>query len=266
MFLKKLFKGLVIVTIAGYVLVCSLLYFYQESILFFPEQLTQEHEFQFKNDFIERDIVTRSGHHINTLLFKNEDSKGVILYLHGNAGSLKSVGNESENFLPLGYDVFLIDYAGYGKSSDKITNQEELFEDAQDVYDDLKKTYTEDKIHILGYSIGTGIAAHLASNNNPAKLILQSPYYSMTDMMKRKYSLIPTFILRYDLATNEYLKECDMPIYLFHGVEDKVIPIESSVMLSKEFDIPLYQLENQGHNGMGGNKEALQKLNEILNH
>jgi hypothetical protein len=264
-FLKKSLKLLLTVLIAAYFLICGLLYFYQESLLFFPEKLEQNHLFQFKNEFVERDIITASGNSINTLLFKQENSKGVIFYLHGNGGSLRSVGNVSEHFLPLGYDVFLIDYPGYGKSSNEINNQAALFEDVQDVYDDLTRYYKEDKIVVLGYSIGTGIATHLASKNNPAVLILHSPYYSMTDMMRRNYPFIPTLILKYDLATNDYLKDCDMPVYLFHGVNDRVIPLESAEMLSKELNVPLYKLLDQGHNNMAGNEEALKKLNEVLN-
>lgn len=265
MFIKKLFKSLLFIVLAGYLLICGLLYFYQESLLFFPEKLGQDHQFEFKHEFVERDMVTSTGHSINTLYFSQENAKGVIFYLHGNGGSLKSVGNVSEHFLPLGYDVFMLDYAGYGKSSNEITNQKEWFEDVQYVYDDLKKSYSEDEIVIIGYSIGTGVASYLASQNNPAQLILHAPYYSMTDMMQRNYPLIPTFILRYDLATNEYLKNVDAPVHLFHGEDDQVIPVESSVMLSNEFDIPFTKLENQGHNNMASNPVALSALNHILN-
>lgn len=262
---KKILKRFIIILFLGYVLICGLLYFYQESLLFFPEKLEQQFQFEFKHDFIEKDIITSTGNAINTLLFKQEDSKGVIFYLHGNGGSLRSVGNVSEQFLPLGYDVFMLDYAGYGKSSNEITNQEEWFEDVQFIYNDLKKSYSEDQIVVIGYSIGTGVASFIASQNNPSHLILHAPYYSMTDMMQRNYSVIPTFILRYELATNDYLKDCNMPVHIFHGEDDQVIPVESSVMLSKEFNIPFTKLENQGHNNMAGNPLALEQLNKILN-
>lgn len=263
--IKRILKGLLILGISGYISICSLLYFYQERLLFFPEKLAKNHQFVFENEFEERDIITHSGNSIHSLLFKRENSNGVIFYLHGNGGSLRSVGNVSEHFLPLGYDVFVIDYPGYGKSSNAITSQEELFEDIQNIYDDLKKRYSEDKIVVVGYSIGTGIAAHLASNNNPSKLVLQAPYYSMIAVSQRNYPVIPTFILRYDLATNEYLKECDMPVYLFHGVDDQIIPVESSERLSMEMGLPLYKLENQGHSGIDSNKQALDLLDAILN-
>ncbi|WP_438969406.1 alpha/beta hydrolase [Nonlabens sp.] len=265
MFVKKLFKRLLFIVLASYLLICGLLYFYQESLLFFPEKLEEDFTFEFKNKFIEKDIITSTGNTINTLHFKQENSKGVIFYLHGNGGSLKSVGNVSEHFLPLGYDVFMLDYAGYGKSSNEITNQQEWFEDVQFVYDDLKMNYEEDQIIVIGYSIGTGVASFIASQNDPSHLILHAPYYNMTDMMQRNYPFIPTFILRYELATNEYLKDCNMPVHIFHGEDDQVIPVESSVMLSKEFNIPFTKLENQGHNNMAGNPLALEQLNKILN-
>lgn len=263
-FLKKTLKYLLFLAVSGYVLLCGLLYFYQESLLFHPEKLQDDFSFEFNNEFIERNITTPSGNTINTLLFKQENAKGIIFYLHGNANSLKSVGNVSGHFLPLGYDVFMIDYPGYGKSTNEINDQEILFSDVQFVYDDLKKSYAESSIVVLGYSIGTGIAAHLTSQNDPSVLILHAPYYSMTDMMQRTYPFIPTAILKYDLATHEYLKNTSVPVHIFHGVDDTVIPLESAVMLSKELEIPLYKLQSQGHRDVAANKKALSQLDDIL--
>jgi len=72
----------------------------------------------------------------------------------------------------------LLDYRGYGKSEGTINGQEQIFRDVQTVYDSLKHSYQENKIIVLGYSIGSGPAAKLASTNNPKLLILQAPYYS----------------------------------------------------------------------------------------
>lgn len=250
--------------VVSYSVICVALFFFQERLLFFPEHLESTHKFAFENPFIEEHIITKRGDTINSLLFKAEGATGVILYLHGNAGSLKTVGNESENLLPLGYDVFMIDYAGYGKSSGAIETQAQLFDDMQTVYDHLKKSYQEQDIIIVGYSIGSGIAAHLAANNKPSLLVLQAPYYSMVDMMERTYPVIPSFILDYTLNTNEYLKDCNMPVHLFHGANDEVIPLASSYLLQKELDVPLTVLKNQGHNGITGNAEVIQKMKQLV--
>ena len=141
-----------------------------------------------------------------------------------------------------------------------------MFEDNQIAYNELKKRYNEDKIIVLGYSIGTGLAAKLASTNRPKLLILQAPYYNLTDMMKHSYSLVPTFILKYKFATNEYLKNCKMPVVIFHGDQDYVIYYGSSLKLKEEFKLgdTLITLKEQGHNGMSDNPDYQIQLERLI--
>jgi pimeloyl-ACP methyl ester carboxylesterase len=91
----------------------------------------------------------------------------LIFYLHGNAGSLNTWGEVAKRYTELKYDVFMLDYRGYGKSEGSIHSQKQFHEDIQMAYDEMKKTYKESNIVVLGYSIGTGPAAKLASLNHP---------------------------------------------------------------------------------------------------
>jgi pimeloyl-ACP methyl ester carboxylesterase len=118
----------------------------------------------------------------------------------------------------------------------------------------------------LGYSIGTGPAARLAADNKPKLLILQAPYYSMTDLVKNIYPFIPGFLLKYKFETNKSLNRCSMPVVVFHGDQDDVIYYGSSLKLKKEFQhLQLITLKDQGHNGMTENKEYLEAVKSILN-
>jgi hypothetical protein len=199
-------------------------------------------------------------------LFKADSTKGLIFYLHGNAGSLRSWGGVAKTYTDLNYDIFIIDYRGYGKSEGKINGQEQLFEDIKEVYSELTKQYTEDKIIVLGYSIGTGLASKIASINNPNLLILQAPYYSLVDMMKYTYPIIPGFLLKYKLETNKYLKDCQMPVVIFHGDQDRVIYYGSSLKLKREFkeSDTLITLSGQGHNGMTDSEIYKSEIRRIL--
>lgn len=249
-----------------YILLCLLLYFFQEKLIFFPQHLDKNYKFEFGQKFEEINSKATDGKLINGLLFKADNSKGLIFYLHGNAGSLSSWGKVAKTYTDLNYDVFIIDYRSYGKSEGVINGQNQLFEDNQIVYNELMKKYSEDKIIVLGYSIGTGLASKLASTNNPKLLILQAPYYNLTDMMKQRFSFIPTFILKYKFSTNEYLKNCKMPVVIFHGNSDQVINYDSSLKLKKEFKAQdtLITLKGQGHNGMTDNEEYKLELAKIL--
>jgi pimeloyl-ACP methyl ester carboxylesterase len=119
---------------------------------------------------------------------------------------------------------------------------------------------------VLGYSIGTGLASRLASENNPNLLILQAPYYSLTDMMRHTFSIIPTFILKYKFETNKYLEDCNMPVVIFHGDRDEVIYYGSSLKLKDEFKnkVTLITLKGHGHNGMTDNEDYRKALKQIL--
>lgn len=262
---KKLLNFLKIIT-GSYIVLCTLLYFFQEKLIFFPQKLDKNYEFNFAQDFEELNFKASDGKLLNGLLFKADSAKGLIFYLHGNAGSLSSWGNAGKTYTDLNYDVFILDYRSYGKSEGTITNQEQLFDDNQIIYDEFRKRYNEQDITILGYSIGTGMAAKLASDNNPGQLILQAPYYSLTDMMRRSFPFIPTFILKYKFAVNEYLKNCEMPVTIFHGNRDEVIPYESSLKLKDEFQtkINLITLNGQGHNGMTHTEDYKRELKNIL--
>ena len=262
---KKLLKLLKVI-IGLYILLCGLLYFFQEKLIFFPQKIEKNFQFSFAQSFEEQYFKASDGKLLNGLLFKSDSAKGLVFYLHGNAGSLYSWGDVAKAYTDLNYDVFMLDYRSFGKSEGEINSQEQLFADNQLMYDELKKKYKEENIIILGYSIGTGLASKLASENNAKRLILQAPYYNLTDMMRQRFSFIPTFILKYKFATNEYLKQCKMPITIFHGNQDGVIYYESSLKLKDEFKdkIDLIVLEGQQHNGMTYNPDYQKKIVEVL--
>lgn len=249
-----------------YILLCSLAYFFQEKLIFFPEKLDKDYKFVFPQRFEEITIQADDHEILHGLLFKSKNAKGLIFYLHGNAGSLAGWGGVAEVYTDLQYDVFLLDYRGYGKSDGRIESENELFKDVQSAYSQMLKYYEEKNIIILGYSIGTGLAAKTAAENSAKMLILQSPYYSLTDIVKHAVPIIPPFLLRYKLKTFEYLKDCKMPVVLIHGDKDEVIPYNQSLKLKpllKTNDV-FITLRGQAHNGMTENPDYIKEIQKIL--
>ncbi|SMD45436.1 hypothetical protein SAMN00777080_4087 [Aquiflexum balticum DSM 16537] len=255
-----------IVIVGIYMIVCVAFYYFQEKLIFFPETLNKNHQFDFRQKFEERNFETADGKLLHGILFKTDNTKGLIFYLHGNAGSIDGWGQVAATYTELNYDIFILDYRGYGKSEGKITSQKQLFEDNQMIYDQLKKEYNEQDIIILGYSIGTGMAAYLASENNPKRLILQAPFYSLTDLAGQLFPILPSFIIRYKFANHQYLENCTMPITIFHGNQDEVIPYKSSLRLKEALKskVDLIILDGVGHNGITESAAYKRELKNIL--
>jgi pimeloyl-ACP methyl ester carboxylesterase len=250
----------------AYVFICGLIYLFQEKLIFFPEKLRKDYQFEFSGVFEEINIGMKDGILLNGILFRSDSSRGLIFYLHGNAGSLRGWGEISEIYTNLDYDLFMPYYRGYGKSEGRIMNEEQFFYDMQSAYNHMKQFYPEDKIIVLGYSIGTGAATRLASTNQPSLLILQAPFYSLIDLKNRYFPFIPGFLLKYKFETHKYIQKCKMPIVIFHGDKDEIIYYGSSLKLKeliKEKD-KLITLHGQYHNGISVNFQYLEELNKIL--
>jgi alpha-beta hydrolase superfamily lysophospholipase len=204
---------------------------------------------------------------VHGLLFQNDNPKGLVFYLHGNAGSNSSWGTIAGDYLENGYDFFILDYRGYGKSEGKISGEQQLFRDIQIVYDTLKRHYPENQTVIIGYSIGTGPATYLASINNPRLLILKAPYYNLPDLASRYFKIFPPFLIRYKFRTDIYIQEVKCPVVIFHGDQDEIIYTGSSYKLRQKFKASdkLIVLKNQLHNGMSENPVYLRELGKLLN-
>ncbi|AKD05726.1 hydrolase [Pontibacter korlensis] len=249
-----------------YVLLMSLLSFQQESMIFFPEKLPKDYTFGFNQEFEEIFVPAKDGVHLHGLLFKTPAPRGLIFYLHGNAGSVASWGWIAKTYTDLGYDIFILDYRGYGKSGGNISSEAQFFDDVQLAYDHLKDSYAEDSIVIVGYSIGTGAATKLASDNRPKLLVLQAPYYSLVDLMQNLYSFVPTFLLKYKLETYRYIGKVKAPVVLFHGDLDEIIYPGSSEKLKAHLKPTdkVITLKGQRHNGMNENPDYQRALAEVL--
>jgi uncharacterized protein len=237
-----------------------------EQQLFPGSKLENDFQFKFPGSFSELNIETNDGYKLNGLLFKAKRPKGLIFYLHGSNDALDIWGKIAPVYTGLNYDLFILDYRGYGKSESKVISESQLYIDVQAAYDKLKATYLESKIIVIGQSVGTGPAAMLTAHNNPKKLILQAPYYSLPDWIHNVVKDVDTSNMKYQFRTYDYLQKTKASVTIFHGDSDDAIYCGSSQKLSlffKQGD-KLFILKGEGHNDFTKNKDYLEKLKEIL--
>lgn len=264
----KTLLTLLSVLLGIYLVICILLYFFQEKMIFFPQTLAKDFTFRNYKDFEERYVEMEDGTMLHSLLFTTEDAKGVVFYLHGNAGSLEGWGSVAETFTDRNYDVFIPDFRGYGKSGGSISSETQLHKDNQILYDHLRDEYPENEIIVLGHSIGSGMAAKVASENNPKLLILQAPFYSIPDLVKNTppLNIFPSFLIKYKFRTGKFLKETHVPVVILHGDNDEIIYYGSSLKLQQEFKPAdtLITLNGYGHNNFLTTQNYRNEIRRIL--
>jgi uncharacterized protein len=242
-------------------------YVFQEKFIFQLKKLAKDYSFQFDQSFTEHFIKTEDGETLNALLFKSPTPpKGFILYFHGNAGSLQRWGQYAIDFTQLGYDILMIDYRGYGKSTGT-PSEKDLYQDAQTVLNWSKKNIPFTRLIIYGRSLGTSVASQLATKHTPNLLILETPFDEFKSVVYAPFrpllSLLP---IRNHFPNNIFLKNVKCKKIIFHGTNDWVVPFSSALKLKPllNSEDKFFVIEGGGHRNLRDFKEYHRALAEVL--
>ncbi|AOP35719.1 hydrolase [Leptospira tipperaryensis] len=254
-------------------LILLLAWWNQDKLIFFPEKLPQDYSFRFPSQFQEIELSTRDGEKSYALYFKarNNIQNKTILFFHGNAGSLRSWGGISEDFVSLGWNVLISDYRGYGKNTGNLS-ENTMYEDGE-----LWLNHTINKLNIprkqivvYGRSIGTGVAVDLVSKNPDLNLFLETPFTDLPSLAKNYYPFLRSWMLRFQFENLKKLELINSKIRIFHGTEDEIIPYRNSEIIfeklkSKNKDVILYTIQDGTHNDLTVFPEYHQALKKSLN-
>ncbi len=256
-----------LVVLGIYLIISILLYFLQDFLMFKPEKLAKDFQFHYENQEIEEyNVETRDGAIINGLRFKAQNPRGVVFYLKGNSKSIKGWGKFAVDFTRFGYDVLMVDYRGFGKSTGRRT-QKAIKRDLQVIYNKIKENVSEKYIILYGRSLGSGFAAKLASMNNPRMLILDAPYYSLSKIAKKYIPFMPlSLLIKFPMPTYKWMRYVNCPVHIIHGTDDKLIPYKTSVKLSKikPKSTRLYTVIGGGHKNLNTFESYHKMLEEII--
>lgn len=265
---KKIFKWFWI-TLIIYAIGGLALYFLQDYILFHPVTLKRDHNYNFSEPHRDMSIPLNKKDTLNIVDFAVTDSvtKGVVLYFHGNKKNISWYAKYTPYFTKDGYQVLMIDYPGFGKSTGRLTEQK-LYDWALEVYNIANKRFSADSIIIYGKSMGTGIAAQLASVRECRRLILETPYYDFPSVVSHYLPIYPVrWMLHYDLPTHDFIKNVSAPITIFQGTKDRIVTYRNAKRLKpllKPGD-EFVTVKGAGHNNLYKYKEVTQKLDSLLN-
>jgi pimeloyl-ACP methyl ester carboxylesterase len=245
------------------------LWYLQDSIFLQPEKLKAGYTYKFQQKFEELNIPINENETLHAVKFLPADtgsSKGLILYFHGNKENIVHYAAAAALLTGYGYEVWMPEYPGFGKANG-VFKEDRLYTNADLLYKLALKKFTVDAITVYGRSLGTGVAAELASYAPCKQVILETPYYSMPELAGAHFPIYPTAnIIRYRFPLYEYLPLIKVPVTIFHGTADGIIPYKHAVRLKpllKKGDV-FVTIENGSHNNLASFSVYNQKLDSLL--
>jgi len=260
---KVLLVGLLLLSLA-YAAALAWLYWRQERLLFQPEPLALDHRFELGPDVHELSLEV-PGARLSALHLRLREPKGLVFFLHGNAGNLQSWFVNADFYRRAGYDLFMLDYRGYGKSSGQIESEAQLRADVRAAWDAVAPRYRGLKHVVYGRSLGTALAAGLAAEVRPELTVLVSPYASMAALMNDHFPWVPTGLLRYPLDTGATVARIAAPLLLVHGERDTLIaPRHSEALRLQQPRASLVRVTGAAHNDLQRFEQYQQTLRDAL--
>ena len=257
-----LLAGIVLLVIILYGAVLAWLWLGQEKLLFAPDVLEARHVLAKAADVFELTIDV-PGARLSALHLRLPKPKGVVFFLHGNGGSLETWFVNPEYYRKANFDLFMIDYRGYGKSSGQIESEAQLHADVRAAWDVVAPQYAGLRRVVYGRSLGSGLAAKLAADLSAGKppdlTVLVSPYSSMAALALQRYPWVPQAVLRYPLHTDEVIGRIRGPLLLMHGARDPLIaPSHSDALKALAPHATVARIPGAAHND-------LQEFDDYLN-
>lgn len=244
----------IIIIIAGaYIIFAGFLFVFQSHYVYYPERVLIADPGTIRLNFESIYFRTEDGVTLFGWFIPCENSRGVILFCHGNAGNISHRLESIQIFHRLGLDVFIFDYRGYGKSEGKPTELG-TYKDAEAAWGYLVKERKTNRSQIIvfGRSLGGAIASWLASNHKPGALILESTFTSLSDVAAKFYPYLPVrLLLRFKYHTAEYLGRVNCPVLVVHSRNDEIMPFNHGNQLFKTANEPKKFLEISGTHNEG---------------
>lgn len=227
------------------------------SMIFFPEKTfyekPEDYHFRFEEVYLQtEDQVRLFGWFLHG---KEGVESGAILFLHGNAGNISHRLYKMKGWVEHGFEVFLLDYRGYGKSEGKIEHADDILRDAKAGLGWLQtsKRIPLSKTILYGESLGTNPAIILAAEHSVAAVILEAPFTSFLDLAHVHYPFVPEMLLKdFEFSNLNHVAEIKAPVFILHGTRDEICPYAMAGEIFEKAPEPkaFFSIPNGGHNDL----------------
>jgi fermentation-respiration switch protein FrsA (DUF1100 family) len=228
----KQWKIILIPAALAYLTILGLFLLAQRSLIFIPTPLNGDSPRKYGLSYQDISFTSSDGITLNGWWIQHPGGKGprpVLLYCHGNGANLSLLSEVTRIFYDFGFDEFLFDYRSYGTSQKAPLSEKAVDLDALAAYHWLQtKGIPENHILVWGHSLGSSVAAWLATQTHPAGLILEGAFPSTLAISRQRYPWlwVPPFLVKDPFKTVDYVQKRSCPLLEFHAEKDTIIPIQ----------------------------------------
>ncbi len=255
--MKKTMISFIFVVAGTYLALAGIMFVAQRSFQYFPQHSARmglEEPGKFGLDgFATASIETDDGETlVSWLALPPKPDAPVILYMHGNAGTLGDRAERFGLFQREGFGVLVLSWRGYGGSSGSPTERG-LIRDGRAALKFLQqKGIAASRVILFGESLGTGVATQLAANQDtsPLAVILEAPFTSAADVARTRYWFLPVDLLMKDQYRSiDFAPKVKAPVFVFHGTSDRVVPFAQGKRLYEAFpgSKKFLKMDGNGH-------------------
>lgn len=257
-------KALLLFGLAAYLAVAGLMYLFQRGLMYFPEPVRTAPAAAGFPQAQEIVLDTADGEKIVAWYRAPHDGKPVVIYFHGNGGSLRLRTDRFRWLTADGTGLLAVSYRGYGGSTGRPT-EAGLRQDAVAAYGYVAARHAPERIVVFGESLGTAVAIPLAAEHAVARVILDAPFTSAVDIAAAVYPFIPVrWLMKDKFRSDRYAPRLRVPVLVLHGERDNVVPIRFGERLFAMISSPkeLVRFRNGNHVDLDshGAREAVRRF------
>jgi uncharacterized protein len=219
-------KWIIIVVAAGYLGGLAVLYLKQRDLLFpIPPVGRMAPAAAGLPQAGEHVLTTADGEKVIIWHVPAKPGRPVILYFPGNGDFLAGSAGRFRAITSDGNGIVALSYRGYAGSSGA-PSEEGLLRDAAAAYAFAIARYDASRIVAWGFSLGSGVAVALASEQSIGRLILEAPYTSAVDLAASLFPIAPVGLLMRDrFRSDRRIERVRAPLLIMHGDNDPTVPI-----------------------------------------
>ena len=218
---------------------CALLATFQRSFIYLPQPRSNRNAPSF---------TLPTGGAVLEITTQSSKLPDAVLYFGGNAEDVSWSLDDLERAYP-DHDLYLMHYRGYGGSTGRPT-EAALFADALALFDHVREDHSS--VAVVGRSLGSGVAAYVASRRPASRLVLVTPFDSVLEVAARSFWFVPVrWLLRDRFDSTKYAPAITAPTTIIVAEHDVEIPRLHAEALFRHFRpgvASLHVITGAGHN------------------